>query len=32
MDVLDKAYSMTTKESPEKIMTLTANKLKSRFV
>jgi len=28
MDVLDKAYSMVTKESPQKLMTLTSNKFK----
>jgi len=31
MDVLDKAYSMVTKESPQKLMTLTSNKFKQRY-
>lgn len=31
MEVLDKAYTMTTNQSPKKILTLTANKFKARY-
>ena len=31
MEVLDKAYTMTTKESPQKILTMTQNQFKARY-
>ena len=31
MEMLDKAYTMTTKDSPEKILTMTQNQFKARY-
>jgi hypothetical protein len=31
MDVLDKAYSMATKESPNKILKISSNTFKARY-